>query len=607
MNHISLLIIFFLYNNLSILHSSNEKNFDELNKKIDQLKIEFQNKSEVQNHSHEKNLHELNKQIYKLTTETNNNRYYLKNMENNIQKTNQTFNFLEEKLLKRNNFLEEELLAHNNFFNYTTIITAVLGATYSHYGSKIGEHIWHNYITNPLFYPSLIRKYLFNSYFNKKNYHTILFNDIGGYNNIKAQLSEIIENTKNNTKKTNMTGIILWGPPGTGKTYFAQAIANENNLSFAVISSTDINSSSYMGESERQLKYILKEAQIHAPSIIFIDEIENLISDRNQEKSNLKSALNSIKNILLSYMDGTENMGQTIIIGATNNIENIDKAFLRPGRFEHIIKIDLPSYQDRLEIIKIIIKKNNLLLSSDITLNYLAERTANFTAADLNKLFSIVENLNKKNGSSWISIDTFIQAYLECTLGSKNTQIILNNNEKTNTAVHESGHALLQYILSQSENQNIIFDFVTISPHGNTLGTSHSKTLMEYTSLTKEHAKNQISILLAGRIAQEIILNQIDAGALNDLEEATLIAQNMIIKLGFGKKISQIQNKNEVIEETNEIIDTEYKKVTDFFKQHKSLLLIISNELIKKEILYKKDIEKIVNKYEINNNIKLTY
>jgi cell division protease FtsH len=434
-----------------------------------------------------------------------------------------------------------------------------------------------------------------------------MFSDIGGYTDIKNELSEIIENTTNNTQKTNITGIILYGPPGTGKTYFAQAIAAEKNLSFAVINSTDIYSSIYIGEAEIKLKQILNEAKMNTPSIVFIDEIENLISARDSEKDSEKTTYTNVKNILLTYMDGTENMGQVIIIGASNNIKNIDKAFLRPGRFEHIIAIDLPSYQDRLEIIKILITKKNLLLNSDITLDYLAERTANFTAAELNKLFSIIENINKKNHRSNTSIETFTKAYLQCTLGKENKHIIVNNNEKRNTAIHEAGHALLEIILNKSNNNYYIFDFVTISPRGLSLGASHTTEPIEYKSWTKEDAKNRISVLLAGRIAQEIILNQIDEGASNDLEKATLIAKNMITKQGFGKKISQIHNKKEVINEANDIIETEYKRVTNFFKQHKALLLLISDALVKKETLYKKDIKKIVNTYEINNKIKLLY
>jgi SpoVK/Ycf46/Vps4 family AAA+-type ATPase len=433
----------------------------------------------------------------------------------------------------------------------------------------------------------------------------IYFSDIGGYRKTKEELLAIVEDSKTNEpQNTNMSCILLQGPPGTGKTHLAQALANESNLPIIILDSTDILSSPYIGQSEKQLKNILEKTKENKPCILFIDEIDTMLSHRNQNHNSKNE--DNIKNLLLSYMDGIHEMNGAILIGTTNNVSNIDSAFLRAGRFD-IINIDLPSYQDRLEIIEIIIKKKKLSLHSNITLNYLAERTANFTAADLNKLFSIVETINKKNHFNTTSIDTFIEAYLECTLGAKNTQIILNKDEKKNTAVHEAGHALLQFILSKQKALNILFDFVTISPRGNTLGTSHSKMSMEYRSLKKEHAKNNISILLAGRTAQEILLNQIDAGASNDLEQATIIAQNMIKKLGFGKKISNMQDKNELIKETNEIIETEYKKVTAFFKKHKSLLLIISNALLEKEILYKKDIEEIINAYQINKNIKLIY
>jgi cell division protease FtsH len=476
-------------------------------------------------------------------------------------------------------------------------------------GHQYGKYIYENVITNPLEYPLFLRKYLFNNFFNKKKSRKIMFSDIGGYQDIKNELLEIMSDIKNpNNKKNNMTGILLWGPPGTGKTYLAEAIANESGYSLAIIDSTDINSSPLLGESEIQLKKILMEAKDNKPSIIFIDEIENLLSNRKEEKSTLKSSFNSLKNIFLTYMDGgKENMDQVVLIGATNSIDDIDPAFVRPGRFEHIFKIDFPTYKDRFEILEILLKKNNLSLNSDITLQYIAEKTSGFTGADINKLFTILLKINKNFNDNIINQERFIEAYLQSTLGKKDKHIILNKEEKKNTAIHESGHCLLEFILNKSNNGYFSFDFVTISPRSNTLGTSHSKESMEYKSWTKEYAKNQISILLAGRAAQEIILNKQDSGASNDLEKATIIAENMIIKSGFGKNISQKHHKDKMIDEINEIINTEYKKITSFFIQHKELLLKISDELINKETLYKKDIEMIVSNYEKEKNIKLVY
>lgn len=429
----------------------------------------------------------------------------------------------------------------------------------------------------------------------------IRLKDIGGYKKIKEKLLKIMQNAKT-TDQDNVTGIILYGPPGSGKTFIAQAIANEINIPIKVIKITDILTM-FVGNSENQLKEILETAKDNAPYIILIDEIENLLEDRNAPSMPGHPGPN-LKNLFLTYMDGTEIMKNVIIIGTTNRLNIIDPAFLRSGRFEHKINIDLPEYNDRLDIINLYIKKNNIILNNNLTAAYIAEKTNGFSPADIKKLFQNIKNIFNSNH---ITLENFIQTYLDTILGEENKEIILNKNEKKNTAIHESGHALVSFILSRINNNYSTFDFVTITPRGRTLGTSHSKKDAEYRSLTKEHSENQIAIALAGRIAQEIILHKIDSGASNDLKNATLIAETMITNFGFGKKLSQKQDSTMITNEINEIIEAQYKKVTLFLQKYKALLLEISNELIKKETLYKIDLEKIVKEYEKKNKCIVIY
>lgn len=225
----------------------------------------------------------------------------------------------------------------------------------------------------------------------------IYFSNIGGYTKVKEELLEIVDEAKNTeNKNTNMTCILLHGPPGTGKTYIAQALANESNLPIIILDSTDILSSPYIGESEKQLKLILEQAKTNSPCIIFIDEIDALLSHRNKKHNS--NTDNNIKNLLLSYIDGLHEMNGIILIGATNNMSEIDPAFLRSGRFEHKFFIDIPTYEDRLDIISINLNKNELNINEKINIAYMAKETESLNSADLNALFkNIKKSINKKN------------------------------------------------------------------------------------------------------------------------------------------------------------------------------------------------------------------
>jgi ATP-dependent 26S proteasome regulatory subunit len=408
MKNISIIITYFFLANVLLSCDDNANENDNkyiteehFNKEIEILKNNFNR--------------EIHKNYLEIATE-------IKMIGNHLQKN---INTIDINISKNDN----NGSSNSNFFSiYRMVSLGIITASFlgrnalGYIGQELGRYLYTNLLTNQINYPLFIRKSLFNKFFNKKKSRKIMFSDIGGYKEIKEAISEVLSEVKNvNNKETNIQGIILWGPPGNGKTILAEAIANESGYSFAIIDSTDIHASALLGDAEIQLKKILMEAKDNKPSIIFIDEIENLISNRNEEKSSLKSSFNSLKNILLTYMDGSkENMNQVILIGATNSIDDIDPAFMRAGRFEYIFKIDFPSYEDRLEIIEIILKKNNLSLSSNITLEYLSEITSDFSGADINKLFKIIVKINKKTNNNHIDIDTFNKAYLETTL-NKNT------------------------------------------------------------------------------------------------------------------------------------------------------------------------------------------
>jgi cell division protease FtsH len=434
---------------------------------------------------------------------------------------------------------------------------------------------------------------------NFKKTNKVTFANIGGYSNVKNELKKIIKNDIKNTKKTKMTCIIFHGPPGTGKTFFAQAFANKANIHFKSINHSDILSP-FHGQTEQNIQNLFNDAKKNAPCVIFFDEIDVLLGRR--DKDIINNTVVSIKNLLLGILDGTEDYPGVVFIGATNRLDSIDPAFLRPGRFEYQIAINLPEYNDRLDIIKLFLKKFKFLLKEPLTNEYMAEKTNGLSPADLNKLFRILKELKINNS---IDKEIFIEAYLQLIQGEKNEKIILSEKVLFQTALHESGHALITFILEKNNKNYHNFDFVTIAPRSKSLGQSHAINSSEYQSLTKDKALGLINIALAGRAAQEIA-GEVDAGASNDLQVASDIAKKMILEYGLNNQISIEMSENEQKNKITNILNTEYEKVTKFLNTHKILLLNITQELLIKKTIFREDIINLVTEYEqkIKNTIQ---
>lgn len=461
------------------------------------------------------------------------------------------------------------------------------------------------FFTDNTFTDNKITQKEFNSYLltdiigKKHTIKKITLQDIAGN---KKNITKIQQVIKKSQKNTNMTCILLEGPPGTGKTITAQAILNDMRIQNKLLLPSDILSP-YIGESEKKITKILSDAQMQAPYVLIIDECEKIFEIRNKNTANAASSQSdNVKNILLQYMDGAFNMKGVILIGITNHKELIDPAFLRKGRFSNIINIGYPIYDDRIDIISHYIKKANLSLDESLTMEYMASKLEGMSPADISSLFmdNTFENniVNKKQ---------FIDFYLNLIMGENNEAIIIDDTEKKNISIHEIGHALLTYIFDTRYDGLEEFDFVTNIPRMMTLGASHSKSPLAYKSATKERLIQKIDILLGGRIAQEIILNNIDSGAQNDLERAKEIAKKMITTLGMGKYISGEYKSEELVNEVNSIINNEYALVKSFITKNKKLILKLAEELFKNNILYKEDIARIIDQYEKDNNTKITF
>jgi ATP-dependent Zn protease len=439
-------------------------------------------------------------------------------------------------------------------------------------------------------------------------------NDIAGYDSIKQEMQSIIDELKEqNNKKTKLEGIILTGPPGTGKTNFARVLASESELSLLILNQSDIIGR-YVGETEARLIKLFENIRINAPCIVFIDELESMF--RNRENSSGASYGDNIgSNIINTFLyniDGINALKGVLFIGATNFIDTLDPALIRPGRMSNIISIPIPQYKDRIEIIKYYIKKNNIIIDDMVSIEYLAERTNGMAPAEIEKFIGLTVKIAKKEGKKNIDHSLIAEGIQQMLFGKKNNDLIMSDDTIKQTAYHEAAHGVLQYILFKEGHGLYKFDFLTIEPRQKTLGVAYGRVPAEYLPGTRERHLGQIAISLAGKAAQKVFFNSEDSGAYADLKSATEVALNMIASFGMGEKlrvftVNNRDTKKEIDIEVEKILQQEYQKVLNFITEHKELFVNIVDTLMQKKILYEKEIFQLINDYEKKVNKKVIY
>ena len=433
----------------------------------------------------------------------------------------------------------------------------------------------------------------------------ITFDDIAGLDEEKEELKEIVEFLKRPKKFTEMgakipKGVLLYGKPGTGKTLIAKAIAGEADVPFISMSGSEFIEM-FAGLGASRVRKLFDKARKLAPCIVFIDEID-AIGSRRTSNSGAESENNQTLNQLLVEMDGFSSEETIIVLAATNRPEMLDKALLRPGRFDRQVTVPAPDLTGREAILKIHAKDKKL--AEDVSLYSIAEDTAGFTGAELANILNEAAIIATKKDHEAITNADLDEAVKKVTVGLEKTSRKISDKDKKLTAYHEAGHAIVsQFLPTQTAVKE-----VSIIPRGMAGGYTMYKSDEDKYYISKTEMQEKLIALLGGRAAEKLILDDISTGASNDLEVATQIARDMITVYGMSDEIGTISFKasdgqmdyqmfgedmqDAIGKEVKRLIDTAYRDAQEILKQNVETLHAIAKELITKEKINEQEFNK---------------
>lgn len=468
------------------------------------------------------------------------------------------------------------------------------------------------------------------SQFSKANARTqpsngpkITFADVAGAEEEKEEMSEIVDFMKNPRKYQELgakipRGVLLLGPPGTGKTLLSKAVAGEANVPFFSISGSDFVEM-FVGVGASRVRDLFDQAKKHTPSIIFIDEIDAVGRQRGTGLGGGHDEREQTLNQLLVEMDGfTDNQG-VIVIAATNRRDILDPALLRPGRFDRQITVGYPDIKGREAILRVHTK--NKKLAPDISLATIAKGTAGFTGADLANLVNEAALLAARNNRKAITQPDIEEATIKVVAGPEKKSKVVSEEEKRLTAFHEAGHAVCTF---HCKTQDPVHQ-VSIIPRGMAGGYTMSLPEHDRSFRSKTQMEEEIIVLLGGRVAEKIVLDEISTGASNDIERATDLARSMITRYGFSEKLGPIvyghdnsevflgrdysQGRNysenvaaEIDGEIRELIDTSYENAKQILLSHRDQLDKVAHYLMEHEKIDGEDFYKLMNGEPLDDN-----
>ena len=429
----------------------------------------------------------------------------------------------------------------------------------------------------------------------------VSFKDVAGAEEAKQELEEVVEFLKDPGKFTTIgakipKGVLLAGPPGTGKTLLACAVAGETNASFFNVTGSEFVEK-YVGVGAKRVRTLFEKARKEAPSIIFIDEIDAIGAKRHLESNNEKD---QTLNQLLVEMDGFNKDSNIIIIGATNRLDLLDDALLRPGRFDRHIHISAPNVRTRYEILKV--HTNNKPLDKSVDLDLLAKKTHGFNGAHLANIANEAAIYAVRDASEVVTSEHFDKALERVIAGVECKSSALIEKEKEIVSYHEAGHALVSNILNLCKIQKI-----SIVPRGEALGYVLQLPDEDRYIYTKTELISKIQILLAGKAAEELIFNHQSTGAKDDLQKVTDIATNMVCDYGMSKLGLITIDKNTknflsepIQKEINNIVNTCYENTLKILRENINDLHIVSKFLFENETMTCNELEDLIRKEAAN-------
>ena len=433
----------------------------------------------------------------------------------------------------------------------------------------------------------------------------VTFDDVAGADEEKAELQEVVDFLRDPEKYKRLgakipKGILLIGPPGTGKTLLAKAVAGEADVQFLSISGSDFVEL-YVGVGASRVRDLFDQAKKQAPAIVFIDEIDAVGRQRGAGLGGGHDEREQTLNQLLVEMDGFNNNEGVIVMAATNRVDILDNALLRPGRFDRQVYVGAPDTLGREEILKI--HSRNKPLSDDVKLDVIAKQTAGFTGADLQNLMNESALRAAKFGRPVIQMEDIEASMIKVIAGPEKRSRVIPEQERKLTAVHEAGHAIVMHLLPHHDPVHQI----TIVPRGMAGGMTISLPTEDHSYMSRNEMLEQIVSLLGGRVAEALMLDDISTGASNDIQRATAIARKMVTKYGMSSKLGPVSFESEeqvfigrdyghtksyseeyaahIDQEVQETLQNAYKVCEDILKAHTDQLQAVSDYLLEHETM----------------------
>ncbi|MBN8702505.1 MAG: ATP-dependent zinc metalloprotease FtsH [Bacteroidetes bacterium] len=457
--------------------------------------------------------------------------------------------------------------------------------------------------------------------FDKDTNVQITFNDVAGLEEAKIEIKEIVDFLKNPKKYTALgakipKGALLVGAPGTGKTLLAKAVAGEAKVPFFSLSGSDFVEM-FVGVGASRVRDLFRQAKEKAPCIIFIDEIDAIGRARGKNPAQgANDERENTLNQLLTEMDGFGTNSGVIILAATNRADILDRALLRPGRFDRQIYVDMPDLNERKEVFKVHLKP--LKLDNTVDVEFLARQTPGFSGADIANICNEAALIAARKDKKVIDKQDFLDAVDRIIGGLEKKNKIISTYEKKVIAYHEAGHASVSWLLEHASP----LVKVTIIPRGRSLGAAWYLP-EERQITTREQLLDEICSALGGRVAEEIMFGKVSTGALSDLEKITKQAYAMIVYYGLNDRIGNIsfydssgnseysfnkpysEKTAEIIdEEVSKMIEAAYKRTKEILTTNKNSLMKLAELLLEKEVIFKEDLENIFGKRLFEKDIQ---